>query len=70
MADHFQQAAAGVMILFMDFQVFGQLIDTSGQNGNLNLRTGRYYLKMRKEVNYGEEYAIYCIERGIGCNNA
>lgn len=27
-------------------------------------------LKLRKGVNYGEEYAIYCIERGIGCNNA
>jgi len=37
-ADHLQQAAAGVMVLGMDLQMLRQLVDPGGQDGNLDLR--------------------------------
>ena len=41
MADHFQQAAAGVMVLLVHLQVLGQVVDPLGEDGDLDLgRTG------------------------------
>mgnify|MGYP000202359935 CR=1 FL=1 len=41
LTDHLQQATTGVVVLLVDLQVLGQLVDASGQNGDLNLgRTG------------------------------
>ena len=36
MADHLQQTAAGVMVLFVDLQVLGQVSDALGQYRNLD----------------------------------
>ena len=36
-ADHILQATAGAVVFFMDFQMFRQLFDAGGQNGNLDL---------------------------------
>ena len=37
LTDHLQQAAAGVVVLLVDLQVLGQLVDAGGQNGDLDL---------------------------------
>ena len=37
MTNHFQQAAAGMMILLMDLQMLGQVADPLGQDGDLYL---------------------------------
>ena len=37
LADHLVQAAAGVVVLLVDLQVLGQLVDAGGQNGDLHL---------------------------------
>ena len=36
MADHLQQTAAGVMVLFVDLQVLGQVGDALGQYRDLD----------------------------------
>jgi hypothetical protein len=36
--DHFQQAAPAVVILFVYFQMLGQMVDPLGQDRDLNLR--------------------------------
>ena len=38
MTDHLQQAAAGVVILLMGLQMFGQIVDPLGENRDLYLR--------------------------------
>ena len=38
LTNHFQQAATGMMVLFVGFQVFGQIADPFGQDGNLYFR--------------------------------
>ena len=46
MTDHFEQTAAGMMIFLMNLQMLGKLVDTGGQNCNLNLRrTGVFVMK-------------------------
>ena len=35
---HFQHTSAAVMVLLVHLQMLGQLIDSGGQNGDLNLR--------------------------------
>ena len=41
MADHLQKAAAGMMVLLVHLQVFSQIVDSLGENGDLDLgRTG------------------------------
>ena len=41
LTDHLQQAAAGVVVLLVDLQVLGELVDAGGENGDLHLgRTG------------------------------
>lgn len=37
MADHFQKAASGMMILLMDLQVLGEVSNSLGENGDLYL---------------------------------
>ena len=40
-ADHLQQAAAGMMVLFVDLHMLGQVVDPFSQKGDLHLgRTG------------------------------
>ena len=40
-ANHFQQTTAGMMVILVGLQMLGQVVDSSGQNGDLNLgRTG------------------------------
>ena len=41
LTNHFQQAATGMMVLFVGFQVFGQIADPFGQDGNLYFRGPR-----------------------------
>jgi len=38
LSDHFQKAAAGVMILLVLPKMLGEIVDPLGQNGNLDLR--------------------------------
>ena len=38
LANHLQQAAAGMMVFLVLAQVLGQVVDTLGQHGNLHLR--------------------------------
>ena len=38
LTNHLQQAAAGVVVLLVNLQVLGELLDAGGQNCNLNLR--------------------------------
>ena len=38
LADHFQQAPAGMMVLLVVLQVFGQIADPFGQDGDLDFR--------------------------------
>jgi len=38
LADHLEQAGAGVVVLFMGLKVIGKVLDTGGQQCNLNLR--------------------------------
>ena len=37
MTDHFEQAASGVMVFLVHFQMLGEVVDSAGQNSNLNL---------------------------------
>ena len=37
-ADHLEQAAAAVVVMLVGLEVLGQVVDTSGQQSNLNLR--------------------------------
>ena len=41
MSDHFQKAAATVMILLVRLQMLGKIVDALGKNSNLNLRRTR-----------------------------
>ena len=38
LTDHFEKAAAGMVVLLVDLEVFGELVDALGENGDLNLR--------------------------------
>ena len=44
LANHLQQAAAAVVILLVGLQVLGEVVDSLGENGNLNLRGTRVAL--------------------------
>ena len=37
-ADHLEQAAAAVVVMLVGLEVLGQVVDTSGQQSNLDLR--------------------------------
>ena len=37
LTDHLQQAAAGVVVLLVDLQVLGELVDTGSEDGDLDL---------------------------------
>ena len=37
LTNHHQQATTGVVVVLVDTQVLGQLVDTGGEDGNLNL---------------------------------
>ncbi len=38
LTDHFQQAAAAVVVVDVDLQVLGELLNPGGEDGDLNLR--------------------------------
>ena len=38
MTNHLKQTAAGVMVLLVNLQMLGKLVDTGGEQSNLNLR--------------------------------
>ena len=38
MADHLEQAAAGMVVLFVGLEMLGQIVDPPGQDGDLHLR--------------------------------
>ena len=44
LTDHLQQAAAGVMILLVGTEVLGEVVDSLGENGDLNFRGTRVAL--------------------------
>lgn len=47
MTNHLVQTSAGVVILLMNLQMCGQILDSLGENGNLNLRrTGISFVKL------------------------
>jgi len=41
LANQLQQTTPGTLIVFVDFQMLGQLIDPSGQKRNLHFRRSR-----------------------------
>ncbi len=35
---HLEKTSSGVVVIFVDFQVFGEVVDSPCENGDLNLR--------------------------------
>lgn len=61
LADHDQQASSGMMILCMDFKMFGQMRNPPGQQCNLNLR--------RSCVGFMKFKAVNRLSLVYGCTN-
>jgi len=48
--DHFEQAAPRVVVFFVDFEVFGKLVDSFAEQSHLNLRGTRIRIVAAKIV--------------------
>jgi len=62
LSDHLEQATTGAVILLVDLQVLGQLVDALGQERNLNVgRTGVFF--MQAHVFDRGFFVCFCHER-------
>ena len=57
LADHFQEAAAGVMVLLVDAQVIGEVVDSLGENGDLHFGRARVALMARILL---DNFSLFC----------
>ena len=58
LTDHLQQAEAAVIVLVMDLQVLGELIDALGENGDLDLGRARVRLVGAVCLDYGSLFFL------------